>query len=157
MAPSKSFFKMKLTTPATASAPYTEDAPPVTTSTRWIAAAGMELMSTAILAFTGIARRPSISTRLRLGARPRKLSVEAPAVSVDPVLINSPSAMLVNWVAAGTNCGSLFNDVSMAIALVSSNTSASMVWIGLLASKSLRTIRDPVMVTSSSSGAGSAL
>ncbi len=54
--PWKSFFKMKLTTPATASAPYTDDAPPVMTSTRSIAAAGIEFTSTAIVALTGTAR-----------------------------------------------------------------------------------------------------
>jgi hypothetical protein len=54
--PSKSFFRMKLTTPATASAPYTDEAPPVMTSTRWIAAAGMVLRSTAMVALTGTAR-----------------------------------------------------------------------------------------------------
>ena len=36
---------MKLTTPATASAPYTDEAPPVSTSTRLISVDGMKLMS----------------------------------------------------------------------------------------------------------------
>ena len=36
---------MKLTTPATASAPYTDEAPPVSTSTRLTSAEGMKLMS----------------------------------------------------------------------------------------------------------------
>ena len=47
---------MKLTTPATASAPYTDDAPPVITSTRSIAADGIEFKSTAIVALIGVAR-----------------------------------------------------------------------------------------------------
>ena len=43
--PSKLVSMMKLTTPATASAPYTDDAPPVRTSARWISDAGMTLRS----------------------------------------------------------------------------------------------------------------
>ena len=43
--PSKCVLRMKFTTPATASAPYTAEAPPVSTSTRSISAAGIWLMS----------------------------------------------------------------------------------------------------------------
>jgi hypothetical protein len=82
---------MKFTTPATASAPYTEEAPPVMTSTRSMAAAGIVFKSTAIVALTGIARYPSSSTRLRFGPRPRRLSIAAPDVTVEPVKISSPS------------------------------------------------------------------
>ena len=45
---------MKLTTPATASAPYTDEAPPVSTSTRSIMNAGITLMSGA-----GVTGRPA--------------------------------------------------------------------------------------------------
>ena len=51
--PSKSFFRMKFTTPAMASAPYTAEAPPVIVSTRSIAADGIELVSTSSAAFAG--------------------------------------------------------------------------------------------------------
>ncbi len=47
--PSKLRLRMKLTTPETPSAPYTADAPPVSTSTRSIRSVGIELMSTAAL------------------------------------------------------------------------------------------------------------
>ena len=52
--PVKLVSMMKLTTPATASAPYTDEAPPVSTSTRLISADGMKLMSG-----TGSADRPA--------------------------------------------------------------------------------------------------
>ena len=71
--PSKSRFVMKFTTPATASAPYTDEAPPVIVSTRAMAADGIVLMLTAIEALIGIARRPSSSTKFRFGPRPRRL------------------------------------------------------------------------------------
>src|SRR5690554_5633534 len=62
---------MKFTTPLTASAPYTADAPPVMISTRCTAAEGIELISTINEPFSGWPRRPSISTRFRFGPRPR--------------------------------------------------------------------------------------
>ena len=66
--PSKSFFRMKLTTPAMASGPYTAEAPPVMTSTPWIAAAGMVLMSTTSSAFAGCGRRPSTQHEIAVRA-----------------------------------------------------------------------------------------
>src|SRR5690606_10641241 len=68
---------MKLTTPAIASAPYTDEAPPVIVSTRAIAADGIVLMLTAPDALTGMPRRPSSSARLRFAPRPPRCSVAA--------------------------------------------------------------------------------
>ena len=70
---------MKLTTPPTASAPYTDEAPPVSTSTRLISWAGMKLRSgTGLPVSPGWRRRPLTSTRLRLEPRPRRLTVAVP-------------------------------------------------------------------------------
>ena len=66
--PSKCVFMMKLTTPATASAPYVADAPPVRTSMRSIIPAGIWLTSgleALIRPAPGCMRRPLISTRVR--------------------------------------------------------------------------------------------
>ncbi len=76
--PWKFLRRMKFTTPPTASAPYTAEAPPVITSTRSIRAEGMVLTSVTIRPFCGISRRPSASTRFRFGPRPRRLRVEMP-------------------------------------------------------------------------------
>src|SRR5678816_1454480 len=76
---------MKLTTPATASAPYTADAPPVSTSTRSISAAGIWFKSGDAAAFCvgspGIRRRLFTSTRVRCEPRLRRLTL---AVPVEP-------------------------------------------------------------------------
>ncbi len=100
--PSKSRFVMKFTTPATASAPYTDEAPPVIVSIRAMAADGIVLMLTAIEALIGIARRPSSSTKFRFAPRPRRLNVAAPGVRWDPAKVLPAS----NCETAGTNCGS---------------------------------------------------
>jgi hypothetical protein len=76
---------MKLTTPATASAPYTADAPPVSTSTRSINAAGIWFKSGDAAAFCvgspGIRRRLFTSTSVRCEPRLRRLTL---AVPVEP-------------------------------------------------------------------------
>jgi len=68
--PSKSLSRMKLTTPATASAPYVDEAPPVRMSTRFTRKAGMKFRSGEIepVSPPGM-RRPSIRTRVRLAPR----------------------------------------------------------------------------------------
>jgi len=99
--PSKSCFVMKFTTPATASAPYTDEAPPVIVSMRAMAADGIVLMLTAIEALIGIARRPSSSTKFRFEPRPRRLNVAAPGVRWDPAKVLPAS----NCETAGTNSG----------------------------------------------------
>ena len=59
---------MKLTTPATASAPYTDEAPPVSTSTRLISDDGMKLRSAAWVVLFGIARHQAAAVDQRQGA-----------------------------------------------------------------------------------------
>ena len=59
--PSKLSRSLMLVTPASASAPYTDDAPPVMTSMLPMAICGMVLRSMAPEALLGTARRPSIS------------------------------------------------------------------------------------------------
>ena len=84
-------------------------------ATRSMAAAGIVLMLTDMPALIGIARRPSSSTRFRLGPRPRKLSVACPGVRVAPtascslkndVPATPNSEPTLNCVTAGVNCGS---------------------------------------------------
>ena len=79
---------MKFTTPATASEPYTAEAPPVRMSTRSIIAVGIWLMSGAAEAACtppyGM-RRPSISTRVRVEPRPRRFRVAVPVAPFDTV------------------------------------------------------------------------
>ena len=58
---------MKLTTPATASAPYTDDAPPVSTSTRLISDDGMRLRSAAWAGAVRVARRHAAAVDQRQG------------------------------------------------------------------------------------------
>ena len=70
--PFKLVSMMKLTTPATASAPYTDDAPPVRTSARRTSAAGMTLRSAdwfVLFGSPGIRRRPLTRTSERFAPR----------------------------------------------------------------------------------------
>ena len=78
--PSKSSRNTKLTTPATASAPYTVDAPPVRTSIRSIIAVGIWFTSAALELYAPPAPilRPLIRTRVLLEPIPLKLTVAFP-------------------------------------------------------------------------------
>ncbi len=72
-----------LTTPATASEPYTAEAPSLSTSTRSIAATGIELMSTKLVVMFSAneliaTRRPLTSTSVASAPRPRRLMEAAP-------------------------------------------------------------------------------
>ncbi len=81
--PSKSDLVITLMTPATASEPYTADAPPVITSTRSINSAGIILKSTMLLDGTPpMKRRPLRSTRLRLSPRLRRSTELMPDCAV---------------------------------------------------------------------------
>ena len=100
---------MKLTTPATASAPYTAEAPPVRMSTRSTSEVGMKFRSaeTAPIDEVGlppISRRPSISTRVRDEPRPRRLTV---AVPLEPLETLEP------WAAKA--CGRLLTRSSIRV------------------------------------------
>ena len=79
----------KLTTPATASAPYTAEAPPVTRSTRSSSDTGTLLVSTTPPSVAGTMRLPLNSTSVRLLPMPRR-SMEA--VPLEPLLMFGPMA-----------------------------------------------------------------
>ena len=134
---------MKLTTPAIASAPYTAAAPPVMTSTLRMAAGGMVLTSTTSCALTGCARRPLTSTSVRFAPRPRRSSVAAPGASAAPVKA-VPALELSEEEPAGVNCGRSLRAPSTLTSERFSKFSWPTVTIGLLASKSRRTMREPV-------------
>ena len=151
--PSKSSFSTKLTTPASASAPYTADAPPVIVSTRSMAADGIVFKSTISEAFTGCARRPSTSTSVRFAPMPRRFTLATPGVTGHRTLRSGES----NCVLSGTNCGIWFSTLSMLIVLEFSSRCVSTVTIGLAASRSRRTMREPVTRISSSSCGSCAL
>ena len=136
--PLKFLFSTKLTTPATASAPYTADAPPVTRSIRSSRATGMALVSTRPDKSEGTARRPLINTSVRCGPRPRRSIV---AIPPEPLLVPGPMA----GIAAGrprmtssmaTGCDEL---ISVALTLV----------IGLLETAPMLLMREPVISTRS--------
>ncbi len=153
--PSKSSRILKLTTPAMASAPYTAAAPPVMTSTFFTAADGMVFTSTTSWALTGCARRPLTSTSVRLVPRPRRLSVAAPGASRAPE--NAVAALLcADAEPAVANCGRSFRASSTFGAARFSNTSWLTVTIGLLAWRSRRAMREPVMMMACSSPLGAA-
>ena len=88
-----SFFRMMFTTPATASAPYTADAPSFSTSMRAIAATGIMFTSTncsvprpaALPPWpngASVTRRPLIRTSVELTPRPRSETAAEPGEEV---------------------------------------------------------------------------
>ena len=87
--PEKLRLVMKLTTPATASAPYTADAPPVTRSTRSSSETGTLLVSTTAFRLAGTKRLLLNSTSVRLDPMPRR-SIDA--MPVEPLLTLGPMA-----------------------------------------------------------------
>src|SRR5690606_39595451 len=139
--PSKSSIMMKLTTPATASAPYTAEAPPVSTSTRSINAAGIWLRSGDAAPFCvgspGIRRRLLTSTRVRCDSRLRRLTVAAPVAPFDRLPPKSANA-----------CGRLLmrssTRVTPSILTVSELTAVT----GLMLVRLGWAMREPVTMTS---------
>ena len=110
-----------------------------------MAADGIVFKSTTSEAFAGCARRPSTSTSVRFAPIPRRFTLAIPSVAApDAVLPES------NCVPSGTNCGIWFSTLSIPIVLEFSSRSLSIVTIGLAASRSRRTMREPVTVISSS-------
>ena len=61
-----------------ASEPYTADAPPVITSTRWTNALGMVARSTLPAPFAGMKRRPFTNVSVRIAPKPRRFAVSTP-------------------------------------------------------------------------------
>jgi len=68
-------------------------------STRSTAAEGIELMSITPVPLIGVARRPSIRTRLRFEPSWRRLIVETPGV----LLAFGWMSCVSNWVSVGLN------------------------------------------------------
>jgi len=132
---------LKLTTPASASEPYTAEAPPVMISTLSISCDGMMLRSGTPVPLAGISRLPSSRTRVDDVPRPRSEMLACPALAgLFDVLVN-----------AGTNCGSVLMAVSTVPDPTRSNSSCVTETIGLAESKSGRAMREPVTTTCSSS------
>ena len=144
LTPSKSSLRMKLTTPATASEPYTAEAPPVSTSMFWIREFGIELISTVPPEVVGVTRVPLISTSVRFEPRPRRLTVAVPL----PGLFDVRSR-------PGTVCGNVLSSDSVFTVPVISICSKPTVATGALDVKSFFLMREPVTVISSSSPAPS--
>ena len=80
--PVKCCFSLRFTTPAIASEPYTEDAPPVITSAPSTSAAGIRFTSTVPFGNDGWMRRPFSSTSVRCVPRPRKSRFACPPLGV---------------------------------------------------------------------------
>ena len=112
--------------PATASAPYTDEAPPVISSTRSMRAAGMVFKSTRPDDEDGFARRPLTRMSVRPGPKPRKSAVAKPF----------SDGLFDVMVTPGTTCGREFSSSSELIVPVSAISSAPTVAIGLVVWKS---------------------
>ena len=133
---------MKLTTPATASEPYTDDAPPVKTSTLFNNKAGTWLMSAQLPPFAvpGAILLPLIRTKVL--EQPKFLRF-AVAVPFDPF------AVWAIW--PGANCGKSFKTSSIRIAPLLSISSAVTTWTCDVLTIFGLVIRVPVITTSSTS------
>ena len=135
---------MKFTTPETASAPYTAEAPPVMISTRSIHAAGMRLVSTADEpADEPTKRRPFTNTSVRLDPRLRRSCMATPAVPMKRLELP-----MVNVVAS---CGSCVSTSPMLIAPVAWMSSAVNTLMGVGETTFGLEMREPVTTTLSRS------
>src|SRR5580658_4167185 len=146
--PSKCVLRMKFTTPATASAPYTADAPPVRMSTRSISAAGIWLMSEKLRppsAEPGPRRRPSTRVSVRWLPRPRRSMVAVPSAPLE----------VVEFMPANT-MGRLLSTSSTRVSPVCCRSTADTVVIGLMEVSLGVDRRDPVTTTSSTGAAAAA-
>ena len=88
--PLKFLLRTKLTTPATASEPQAAEAPPVTTSTRWMTAEGRVVMSTPPVMLEATTRWLSNRIRVLVVPRLRRLRSFAPAVPGTPPPLLAP-------------------------------------------------------------------
>ncbi len=131
-----------MTTPDTASAPYSAEAPPVTTSTRSTRLLGMLFRSTVPCELLGTNRRPSTSTSVRLAPRPRR-SAMRPAI-----LVGVPSAVVCG-VSVGRNVGILFSASATSVTARSSSLSAPTAMTGFGEPYPPVVIRVPVIMISS--------
>src|SRR5450830_1137301 len=128
---------MKLTTPATASLPYTPEAPSLRISTRSMADRGMALTLTELPSLPAKAarRRPLTSTRVRAEPRPRREMDDRP-----PVLVPAPAAFTVEPAdeKAAIDCSSS-SVLAMSALLIN--------WTGRAVSASTRLTDEPVIST----------
>ena len=152
--PSGFFFRMKFTTPAMASEPYTADALPVNTSTRSTMPSGMFDTSVKLLrplngSGKSAMRRPLTSTSVWFGPSPRRSTCCAPGEKSAPLddcwLWVSPPFCVIERSSSGT-----------AVKPAAWISFAVMTVIGEGPSIAVRAMRDPVTCTTSrSDGAGS--
>src|SRR6185312_5486798 len=132
---------MKLTTPATASEPYTADAPPVTTSTRVIRICGRTSVSTVPSSLDGATRWPF--SRIRVRETP-KLRSERTL----PEVLRLPLSWL-RGVRPPIKTGSLLSASGISVGVVACSWSAvtAVIGVGDAAISEIR--REPVTVTDS--------
>src|ERR1700722_8845200 len=139
----------KLTTPATASEPQEAEAPPVTTSTRWIKSWGNSLMSGTPVTLAGTKRSPSIRVRVRMVPRPNRLKDTRP---LGPPLV---PLTLADWPVDPISEGSWV----MALKILSLAWFWMKSWlmtvVGVGALKPAVMMREDDTVTDSIDGAGS--
>ena len=149
--PSKSFFRMKLATPLTASAPYRAEAPPVTTSTRSIMLAGSMLRSTPeVPGMEGTWRRPSTRVRVRCTPIPRRSSALMPGLPTSYwllVWLVWLTAKDGNWLSRSTIW--VWPEVAIRSALIEVTGAGP-------SKPTSRRMREPVTTTASSSWASGA-
>ena len=138
LTPSKSSRSRKLTTPAIASDPYTDVAPPVMISIRSTSACGMLFTSTAVPTPDGASRRPLTRTSVRPAPSPRRLTRAVPSPGLFDVRPKS-----------GMTCGIRLSVSSSVGRPEYSITAESMVVSGLIELKSRRLMRVPVTTISS--------
>ena len=127
---------MMLTTPATASVPYTADAPSFSTSTCLIIDTGIVFKSTVDAAPVPelIIRRPFTSTRVRCAPKPRRSTRALPP---EPLLT---AGLVIAPLAAVIFC----RTPSMLDAPIALMSSAPIKVTGLDVSISVRLMREPV-------------
>ena len=140
--PSKLSLRMTFTTPDTASAPYTADAPSRKISTRSTIAVGTKVRSAAWLARASAkvaTRLPLIRMSTRSGPRLRR------SIDVDP-----PPESTLDWLNPDVPATAWFRSASPRLPKPDSSTDCPvMTVIGLAEAKSLRLMREPVTTISS--------
>src|SRR6478672_1956293 len=128
---------MKLTTPATASEPYTAELPPVTTSTRSMRSVGIVFVSTRKSPTLPVMwRRPLTSTSVRDSPRPRRSRMLRPLVPMKRVEFA--------WLKVERSDGRSFRRSPTLTSPVMVSSSALIDVIGTGDSRFGRRMRDPV-------------
>ncbi len=139
--PSNFLSSTKFTTPATASEPYTAEAPPVTTSTRVISIWGRTSTSVVPFWLDGATRLPSSRIRVRCAPRARRFSVL-------PELLEPP-LFCERGVEPPMKSGSLFKASGISVGVVADSCSAVTTVNGVGDRLMSEMTREPVTVTAS--------